>query len=283
MRMMTAFLPESDVVLPISYETDTVIDHRGPGTMAAVELAHLTVRRANSTALDDVSLSVDDGELIGVVGASGAGKTTLLRTIAGLQRPTAGTIRIGDVDVTATEPAGRDVSMVFQRPALIPNRDVRGNVAFPLEIHHELAADIVSRVTAETRALHIEALLTRQPGQLSRGERQLVQVARAMVRTPSVLLLDEPLAALDAGMTQQLRLDLHALQRGYRVTTLLATSDPVEAMTLPDRIVVPTAAAPPRSPHRSTSTRRVTPVAAACTGDVSMLEASSRPTPTDCG
>src|SRR3954469_13667254 len=177
--------------------------------MAALELAHLTVRFANTTALDDVSLSVDDGELIGVVGASGAGKTTLMRAIAGLAAATAGTIRIDGVDVTTTEPAGRDVSMVFQNPALLPHRDVLGNVAFPLELHHEMAAEISTRVTAETRALHIEALLLRQPRQLSRGERQLLSVARAVFRKPSVLLLEEPLARLDPATTQHLRLDLH--------------------------------------------------------------------------
>lgn len=240
--------------------------------MAAVELAHLTVRFASRTVLDDVNLSVDDGELIGVIGGSGAGKSTMLRAIAGLEAASAGTIRIDGVDVTNKEPAGRDVSMVFQNPALMPHRDVLGNIAFPLEMHHEIAAEIASRVTAETRALHIEALLTRHPRQLSRGERQLVQVARAMVRTPSVMLLDEPLARLDAALTQQLRLDLHALQRGYGVTTFLATSDPVEAMTLPDRIVVLDGGrvAQIDSPM-DVYQRPVTLVAAACTGDVSML------------
>ncbi|HEY4609460.1 MAG TPA: ABC transporter ATP-binding protein [Ilumatobacteraceae bacterium] len=242
--------------------------------MAALELAHLTVRVANTTALDDVSLSVDDGELIGVVGASGAGKTSLLRAIAGLAAATAGTIRIDGVDVTTTEPAGRDVSMVFQNPALLPHRDVLGNVAFPLELHHEMAAEISTRVTAETKALHIEALLRRHPQQLSRGERQLVQVARAMVRTPSVLLLDEPLAALDAAMTQHLRLDLHALQRGYGVTTFLATSDPVEAMTLPDRLVVLDGGRVAQVGTPSDVYQRPSSLtAAACTGDVSTVTA----------
>jgi len=223
--------------------------------------------------LDDVSLAVDDGELMGVIGASGSGKTTLLRAIAGLTRLTSGTVRIGGVDVTKVEPSSRDVSMMFQKPALLPHRDVLGNVAFPLEVHHELAAEIASRVTAETRALHIESLLARNPGQLSSGERQLVQMARAMVRTPSVMLLDEPLARLDAAMTQQLRLDLHALQQGYGVTTLLATSDPVEAMTMPDRIVVLEGGriAQVDTPI-NVYERPVTLVAAACTGDMSMLD-----------
>ena len=241
--------------------------------MAAVELAGLTVRISGSTVLDDICLCVDDGELMGVIGESGSGKTTMLRAIAGLTKLSSGTVRIGGVDVTKVEPSGRDVSMMFQKPALLPHRDVLGNVAFPLEVHHELAAEITSRVTAETRALHIESLLSRNPAQLSSGERQLVQMARAMVRTPSVMLLDEPLARLDAAMTQQLRLDLHALQQGYGVTTLLATSDPVEAMTMPDRIVVLEGG---RIAQVDTPIdvyeRPVTLVAAACTGDMSMVD-----------
>lgn len=242
--------------------------------MATVELVHLTVRVAGATVLDDVSLTVDDGELIGLIGASGAGKTTMLRAIAGLEAVAVGTILINGVDVTTLEPASRDVSMVFQTPALLPHRDVLGNISLPLELHHERSAEIAARVTAESRALHIDRLLTRHPGQLSTGERQLVQIARAMVRTPSVLLLDEPLARLDASMRGQMRLDLHALQRGYGVTTFLATSDPVEAMTMPDRLVVLDGG---RVAQFDTPIdvyqRPVSLVAAACTGDVSTLTA----------
>ncbi|MDP9463535.1 MAG: ABC transporter ATP-binding protein, partial [Actinomycetota bacterium] len=206
--------------------------------MSTVELEHVTVRCSGTTLLDDVNLAVADGELIGVIGASGAGKTTLLRAIAGLEPLAAGSIRIGGVDVTDATPAARDVSMVFQTPVLIPHRDVQGNIAFPLEIRHQRAAEIATRVAAETRALHIEALLARSPRELSAGEAQLVQVARALVRMPSLLLLDEPLARLDAALTQHMRLELRSLQQGYGVTTLLATNDPVEAMALPDRLVV---------------------------------------------
>jgi len=241
--------------------------------MAAVELAHLTVWRGKSTVLDDVCLEVDDGELVAVIGSSGAGKTTMLRAIAGLDKPTKGTIRIGTVDVTKLESARRDVAMVFQKPALLPHRDVQGNVAFPLEVHREMAAHIATRVTAETRALHIESLLTRNPTQLSYGERQLVQMARAMVRTPSVLLLDEPFARLDPASAQQLRLDLHALQRGYGVTTILATSDPVDAMTLPDRLVVLEGGRIAQiDTPMNVYERPLTLEAAACTGDMSMID-----------
>ena len=206
--------------------------------MSTVELEHVTVRRSGATLLDDVSLTVADGELIGVIGASGAGKTTLLRTIAGLEPLAGGTIRIDGEDVSDATPADRNVSMVFQTPALLPNRDVLGNIEFPLEIRHQEAEEIATRVAAESRALHIEALLARLPRGLSAGEAQLVQVARALVRLPSLLLLDEPLARLDPTLAQHMRLELRSLQQGYGVTTFLTTNDPVEAMAMPDRLVV---------------------------------------------
>lgn len=206
--------------------------------MATVDLEHVTVRHGAVTVLDDVSVHVADGELLGVIGASGSGKTTLLRAVAGLVEVAAGAVRIGGDDVTAAPTAARGVSMVFQQAALIPHRDVRGNVAFPLELRHDREPEIDTRVTAETRALHIEALLARSPRELSTGEAQLVQVARALVRTPRLLLLDEPLAGLDSLFSSRLRLELRSLQQGYGVTTLLATNDPLEAMTMPDRLVV---------------------------------------------
>ena len=176
--------------------------------MSTVELEHVTVRRAGATLLDDVNLTVDDGELIGVIGASGAGKTTLLRTIAGLEPLASGTIRIDGVDVSDTTPADRNVSMVFQTPALLPNRDVLGNIEFPLEIRHQEAEEIAIRVAAESRAMHIEALLARSPHGLSAGEAQLVQVARALVRT-SVALAPRRAArptGLDPGAAHATRL-----------------------------------------------------------------------------
>lgn len=149
----------------------------GEVVMATVALEHVSVRHDAVLLLDDVNLVVGDGEMIGVVGASGAGKTTLLRAIAGVEALASGAISIGGVDVSDAAPAERNVSMVFQTPQLIPHRDVRRNIAFPLELRHHPEDDIATRVAAETRALHIEALLARPPRDLSAGEAQLVQIA----------------------------------------------------------------------------------------------------------
>jgi ABC-type sugar transport system ATPase subunit len=242
--------------------------------MSSVELEHITVRRSSATLLDDVSLDLADGELMGVIGSSGAGKTTLLRAVAGLEPLAAGTVTIGGLDMTRSAPVERGVAMVFQEPVLIPHLDVRRNIAFPLELRHEEPAEIAMRVAAESRALHIVELLGRSPRDLSAGESQLVQVAKALVRRPNVLLLDEPLARLDASVSHQLRVELRTLQQGYGVTTFVATNDPVEAMSLPDRLVVLDAG---RVIQIGTPVdvyeRPANLVAAACTGHASILTA----------
>ncbi len=242
--------------------------------MASIELEHVTVASSGRTLLDDVSLLADDGELIGVIGLSGAGKTTLLRVIAGLTDVAAGRIRIGGVDVTAAEPGQRGVAFVAQSPALFSHLDVHDNISFPLSLRHQRPADIENRVSAETRALHIEGLLGRSPRNLSAGEAQLVQVARALVRMPALLLLDEPLAHLDTPLAQQMRVELRVLQQGYGVTAFVATNDPIEAMALPDRLVVLDAGrvvqvGSPIDVYRQPATL----VAAACTGNMATTSA----------
>lgn len=206
--------------------------------MASVRLDAVTVRHGDVVALDAIDLDVADGEFIGVIGMSGAGKTTLLRAIAGLDRITAGWLMMDDADVTRDDPGRRDIAMVFQHPRLLPNRSVGRNVAFPLEVRRRTVEEIRTRVEAEARALHIENLLERSPTELSAGEMQLVQIARAMVRVPRVLLLDEPLARLDAATREHMRRELRFLQRGYGVTTFFTTNDPAEAMAMSDRLVV---------------------------------------------
>jgi len=194
--------------------------------------------RRGGARLDGIDLEIADGEFVGVIGSSGAGKTTLLRVLAGLEPADSGQVWFDEAEVSAVPPAQRDIAMVFQENVLLPHRDVRGNIAFPLEVRNFHEREIEVRVRAETRALQIEQLLARPPGRLSEGERQLVQIARALVRRPSLLLLDEPLARLDATQRQWMRQELVLLQEGYGVTAMIATNDPVEAMTVPSRLIV---------------------------------------------
>lgn len=205
--------------------------------MASVTLSAVDRVAADGTQmLRDLSLRVNDGELMVIVGPSGSGKTSLIRVIAGLDDVTSGAVLFGDEDVTAVDVRDRDVGIVFQESALFPTYSARSNVGFPLKIRSMNAAAIRKRVDAEARALGIEAIMERWPRQLSAGHQQLVQIARALVRVPNVLLLDEPMANLDLPTRKRLRNDLKELQRGYGVTTVYATNDPGEAMHMADRI-----------------------------------------------
>lgn len=209
--------------------------------MQRVELVGVTVDSDVSDSppvLVSLDLSVDGGKVTALLGASGSGKTTILRVVAGLQRPSSGTVRFGGRDVTRVEPPDRNVAFVFQQPVLFARRDVRRNISLPLEFGRRPADEIRKRVTAEARALHIESLLERKPSELSDGEAQVVQVARALVKQPDVLLLDEPFSMLDAGQTAQLRREFALIQRGFGVTTLLAANDPLDAMTMADDVAI---------------------------------------------
>ena len=206
--------------------------------MASVELVRVSLRTGRVVRLDDVSLAVPNGDFVGVVGGSGSGKSTLLRAIAGLEQPTSGLIRIDGRDVTRATPGERDVGMVFQEPALLGHLSVRRNVSFPLDVRRRDADDIRRRVDAEVRALHIERLLVRRPDELSQGEQQMVQIARALVRVPRVLLLDEPFASLDEQLRHRMRAEIAMLQEGYGVTTLMSTNDPLDVMTLVSTLIV---------------------------------------------
>jgi multiple sugar transport system ATP-binding protein len=199
-------------------------------------------------AVRDISLQVDDGELVALVGPSGSGKTTLLRLIAGLETPTAGTIRLDERRVNEVPPHGRDVAMVFQRPALYPHLSVRDNLAFGLSLRKRFfrrvlgngadAEGIEQRIGAVARQLGLENLLDRRPETLSGGQQQRVALGRAMVRRPAVFLLDEPLSNLDARLRLEMRRELHLLHRRLRATMIYVTHDQDEAMALGQRVVV---------------------------------------------
>jgi ABC-type sugar transport system ATPase subunit len=206
--------------------------------MATITVDHVSVDFGGNHILRDVCFEAPDGTFVGVAGPSGSGKTTLLRAIAGVQELSGGRILFDGVDVVDLPPAMRDIGMVFQHPALIPSRHVERNISFPLEVRHEQVDEIRRRVSAEVRALHLEHLVRRKPNELSLGEAHLVQIARAMVRVPTALLLDEPLANLDEPLKHRMRHELAVLQRGYGVTTLLCSNDPRDVVTAPSMLVV---------------------------------------------
>ncbi|MBB4287015.1 ABC transporter ATP-binding protein [Roseospira goensis] len=208
--------------------------------MAGVAVEGLVKRFGAVTALDGVSLTVPDGAYAVVVGRSGCGKSTLLRLLAGLEDADAGTIRLGGRDVTGLPPRTRDVAMVFQSYALYPHMTVFDNMAFGLRLRdgRKGRAAIAARVQEAARMLHLEDLLDRRPAALSGGQRQRVAIGRAVVRDPAVLLLDEPLSNLDAGLRLAVRRELAALHRRLGTTMVHVTHDQTEAMTLADVMVL---------------------------------------------
>ena len=189
-------------------------------------------------AVDRLSLQAGEGELLVLLGPSGCGKSTLLRMIAGLEEITSGDLYLNGEYANHLAPRDRDVAMVFQSGALYPHRTVRGNLAFPLEIAKADPGHVKERVVELARGLHIDEMLDRKPGTLSGGQRQRVAMGRAIVRQPSLFLMDEPLSNLDAGMRTELRMEIAALVRALGVTTIYVTHDQVEALSLADRIAI---------------------------------------------
>lgn len=208
--------------------------------MAEIALAGVTRRFGATEAVRDLSLSVGDGEFVVLLGPTGAGKTTTLRLIAGLERPDAGTISIGGADATHMPPAARDVSFVFQQYSLYPHYTVYDNLAFPLRApgRRTPKAGVDRRVREVAALLRIESKLGNRATQLSGGEMQRVAIGRALVRTPSIYLMDEPLSSLDAKLREDLRIELKRIQRELGATVLYVTHDQLEAMTMADRIGV---------------------------------------------
>ena len=188
--------------------------------------------------IEDMDLTIGDCEMVALLGPSGCGKTTTLYAVCGIHRVTSGRIWFGDKDVTDLPPQKKNVGVVFQSFALYPHLSVFENIAFPLRIRKDGSAEIERLVKEMAGVLHMEELLDRRPGQLSGGQQQRVALARALVRQPDVLLMDEPLANLDAGLRLEMRSEIRRIQRENGCTSILVTHDQVEAMSMCDRIAL---------------------------------------------
>ena len=204
--------------------------------MTGVDVDDLSVEFDDVTALGGVSLTVEDGEFFTLVGPSGCGKTTLLRAIAGLEVPTGGTVSIAGRTVTGVPPEDRDIGMVFQSYALFPHMTVEENVAYGLQFRDDV--DERSRIAELLDLVDLPDVGDRSPDALSGGQQQRIALARALAPNPDVLLLDEPLSALDAKLRQELRVQIKAIQRELGITTVYVTHDQGEALALSDRVAV---------------------------------------------
>ncbi len=207
--------------------------------MGAIDIKSAGKIYPNGTrALEDVNITINDGEFVVLVGPSGCGKTTLLRMVAGLEDITEGEISIGDKTVNDVAPKDRDIAMVFQNYALYPHMSVFDNMAFSLKLRKLPKDEIKQKVKEAAKTLEISELLDRKPKALSGGQRQRVAMGRAIVRNPQAFLMDEPLSNLDAKLRVQMRAELGQLHTQLQTTTLYVTHDQVEAMTMGDRVAV---------------------------------------------
>lgn len=209
-----------------------------PAAQPIVQISSLTKQYDDATAVDNIDLNIYAGELFAILGGSGSGKTTLLRMLAGFERPTAGQILIDGADMTAVAPYERPINMMFQSYALFPHMTVEQNVAYGLRKDRVPAARIKERVQGMLDMVKLSALANRKPHRLSGGERQRVALARALVKRPKLLLLDEPLAALDKKLREHTQFELMNLQEDLGITFIVVTHDQEEAMTLSTRIAV---------------------------------------------
>ena len=206
--------------------------------MAFLELSGVQKQFAGTSAVVDFNLAMERGEFVSFLGPSGCGKTTTLRMIAGFEVPTAGRITVEGGDITNLPPNRRNVGMVFQSYALFQNMTVAGNIGFGLRVRGKAKGDIAKRVDELLELIHLEGRGERYPYQLSGGQQQRVALARALAIEPRVLLLDEPLSALDAKIRVALRAEIRAIQRQLGITTVYVTHDQEEALSLSDRVVV---------------------------------------------
>ena len=206
--------------------------------MTKVRFSNVSKSYGPVHAIRDVSISVNSGEFTTILGPSGSGKTTMLSLIAGIAEPTSGRIDLGDREITHVPAAQRNIGLVFQSYALFPHMTIFDNIAFPLRVR-KLPSDVVaSRVDEALGLVRLKGFERRRPNQLSGGQQQRVALARAVVFNPEILLLDEPLAALDRKLREEVRTEIKALQRRLGITTIMVTHDQEEAMSLSDRVVL---------------------------------------------
>jgi len=206
--------------------------------MSSLVISHISKGFKSGKVLEDVSLDVNAGEIVAVVGPSGTGKTVLLRIIAGLQEPDGGTVVIDGIDMTEAAPESRGVGMAFQNFALFPHFSAFDNIASPLTARATPAASLKEKVAAVAKLLKIDHVLGHAPRELSNGQKQRTALARALVAQPKVLLLDDPLRNVDAKLRYEMRLELPRLLRSYNAAVIYVTQDYKEAMALGDRIAV---------------------------------------------
>jgi inositol-phosphate transport system ATP-binding protein len=205
--------------------------------MARVELVELRKAWGEVVAVDDLDLSIENGEFVALLGPSGCGKSTTLFLLAGIYAPSGGEVRFDSRVVNEVEAKDRNVGIVFQSYALYPHMSVRRNIMFPLRFKRLAEGDARRRAEDAARLVHVEELLERMPAQMSGGQQQRVALARALVKEPQLLLLDEPLSNLDATLRLTMRSEIKSLQRQLGVTTILVTHDQLEATTMADRII----------------------------------------------
>lgn len=209
------------------------------GSRPAIKLDDITRRYGETTAIEEVNFAVEDGEFFTLVGPSGCGKTTTLRLVGGFEQPTAGTVQLGGQEMTDTAPEDRDVGVVFQNYALFPHMNVRENVAYGLNFTEPPDGQTTTeRVDELLELVDLDGMGERDPENLSGGQQQRVALARALAPGPSVLLLDEPMSALDAELRERLRVELKDIQQTLGVTTLYVTHDQEEALAISDRVAV---------------------------------------------